>query len=301
MRLFCFGLGFSAAHLALRLQDRGFEIAGTSRSLDSARERLRSYPGSDAWSLFEFSADAPLADPERALAGTTHLLLSIRPNEAGDPVLRWHAELLDAFPRTQLRWIGYLSTTGVYGDHGGAWIDEDTPRSPTKARTRHRLAAEDTWLERGARVFRLAGIYGPGRSALERVQSGKARRVIKPGKFFNRIHVEDIAATLDASIQLEAKLESRPTQGRAYSVADGSPCSSAEVIEYAAELLGVEPPPALPFEEAEMSPMARSFWSDNIRVANTRIREELGVELRYPDYRAGLDACLAAVATAPDS
>lgn len=296
MRLFCFGLGYSAAHLARRLSARGFEIAGTTRALDTGRARLAPFAdaGSEAWSLVAFDGQAPLAAAERALAGTTHLLLSIRPEPHGDPVLRWHAALLDAIPRTQLRWIGYLSTTGVYGDHGGAWVSEDSPRRPTKARTERRVIAEDAWLARGARVFRLAGIYGPGRSALERVERGAARRVIKPGKFFNRIHVEDIAAVLEASIEHDAALAARPELGRAYNVADGHPSSSAALIAHAAELLGVEAPPEVAFEDAEMSKMARSFWTDNLRIDNTRIREELGVALRYPDYRAGLAACLAA-------
>ena len=294
-RLFCFGLGYSAARLARRLAARGFEIAGTSRD-PAARAQALAEP---SWSLHRFGADAPLSDPARALEGVTHLLLSIRPSEAGDPALRWHAELLDALPRTQLRWIAYLSTTGVYGDHGGAWVDEDTPRAPTKARTRQRLLAEDAWLERGARVFRLAGIYGPGRSAIERVREGRARRVHKPGKYFNRVHVDDIAAVLEASILHERAVAERPTRGRAYNVSDGHPSSSAAVIEHAAALLGVEPPPLVSFEAAEMSAMARSFWSDNLRIRNTRVLTELGVELRHPDYRSGLRACLEASAADP--
>lgn len=287
-RLFCFGLGYSASRLARRLSERGWEVAGTTRKPDEHEGREL------GWALHRFEAGAPLEDPDEALAGVTHLLLSIRPNEAGDPVLRWHAEQLDALERSQLRWIAYLSTTGVYGDHQGAWVDEDTPRRPTKARTRQRVEAEDAWLSRGARVFRLAGIYGPGRSALERVESGRARRVLKPGKYFNRIHLDDIVGVLEASIDHEAARGERPTEGRAYNVSDGQPSSSAEVIAHAAALLGREPPPEIPFEQAEMSDMARSFWSDNVRISNARIRSELGVKLHHPDYRAGLAACLRA-------
>ena len=175
-RLFCFGLGYCAEWLARRLEPRGFAIAGTTRDVAARRESL----AAPSWSLHSFDGSAHMLDPETALAGTTHLLHSIMPDEQGDPVLRWHAEHVDALP--DLIWIGYLSTTGVYGDHHGAWVTEDTARHPSKARARRRVEAEDAWLQRGARVFRLAGIYGPGRSALERVAAGDAQRIIKPGK-----------------------------------------------------------------------------------------------------------------------
>jgi nucleoside-diphosphate-sugar epimerase len=298
-RLFCFGLGYTAGRLAARLAARGFAIAGTTRDLARTAATL----GQPSWALHHFDGDAPLADVEQALAGTTHLLHSIMPGDHPDhadhadhadhvdPVLRWHAAAIDALPRSQLRWIGYLSTTGVYGDHGGAWVDEDSPRRPSKPRTRRRLVAEDAWLDRGARVFRLAGIYGLGRSAIERVKSGAAVRVIKPGKVFNRIHVDDIARVLEASIDHDRERE-RPREGRAYNVSDGHPASSADVLAHAAALLGVDPPPAVAFEAAELSAVARSFWQDDARIANHRIQTELGVELCYPDYRAGLEACL---------
>lgn len=280
-RLFCFGLGYCAERLARRLQTQGFAIAGTTRDITSRREAL----AQPSWSLFAFDGSEPMAEAEAALAGTTHLLHSIMPDEQGDPVLRWHAELIDALP--DLIWIGYLSTTGVYGDHHGAWVNEDTPRHPTQLRTTRRAEAEDAWLQRGARVFRLAGIYGPGRSALERVASGVAQRIIKPGKLFNRIHVDDLVSVLEASIE---QTRIRPHEGRAYNVADGNPASSAEVLEYAAELLGLVTPPAVSFEEAELSPMGRSFWQDDVRVSNQRILSELGVTLAYPDFRVGLQA-----------
>jgi nucleoside-diphosphate-sugar epimerase len=288
MRLFCFGLGYTAQRLALRLHARGFAIAGTTRDVAAKAAAI----GRPDWELFAFDGAGPLADPERALAGTTHLLHSIMPDEHGDPVLRWHAELLDALPRSQLRFIGYLSTTGVYGDHAGAWVDEDSPRHPSKARTRRRVAAEDAWLTRGAAVFRLAGIYGPGRSAIEKVASGTATRVKKPGKLFNRIHVDDAVRVLEAAITRAGP--ERPDHGRAYNVADGHPAASDEVIAHAAWLLGVEPPPEVAFEHADLSAMARSFWEDDVRVANNRIVDELGVELAYPDYRSGLADCLRA-------
>jgi nucleoside-diphosphate-sugar epimerase len=281
-RLFCFGLGYTAERLAGCLAERGFTIAGTTRDVAAKRAQLGAR-GRD-WALHGFDGAAPLAKPEAALAGTTHLLHSIMPDEHGDPVLRWHAEHVDALP--DLIWIGYLSTTGVYGDHRGAWVSEDTLRHPSKPRARRRVIAEDAWLERGAQVFRLAGIYGPGRSALDRVASGRAQRIVKPGKLFNRIHVDDIVTVLEASID---RTPTRAREGRAYNVADGHPASSAEVLAYAAQLLGVEPPPEISFEDAELSPMARSFWQDDVRVDNRRILEELGVTLEYPDYRAGLD------------
>jgi nucleoside-diphosphate-sugar epimerase len=285
-RLFCFGLGYTAERLARQLHAQGFAIAGTTRDVARKAATLEQ----PTWELFEFDADAPLADPERALAGTTHLLHSIMPDEHGDPVLRWHADWLDALPRSQLRFIGYLSTTGVYGDHGGAWVDEDSPRCPSKPRTYRRVVAEDAWLARGAAVFRLAGIYGPGRSAIEKVASGTAMRVVKPGKLFNRIHVDDAVLVLEAAIARST--HERPQHGRAYNVSDGHPAEAAAVITHAAELLGVAPPPEVAFEQAELSAMARSFWQDDVRVANTRIICELGVELAYPDYRSGLAACV---------
>jgi nucleoside-diphosphate-sugar epimerase len=294
-RLFCFGLGYTAERLALRLAKQGYTIAGTTRDVDAKRAAL----GQPSWELFTFDGAAPLADPEQALAGTTHVLHSIMPDEHGDPVLRWHAELLDALPRSQLCAISYLSTTGVYGDHAGAWVDEDSPRRPSKTRTRRRVEAEDAWLARGAQVFRLAGIYGPGRSAIEKVASGTAQRVIKPGKVFNRIHVDDAVRVLEAAIARTP--HERPQHGRAYNVSDGHPAAADEVIAHAAQLLGVPPPPEVAFEHAELSAMARSFWQDDVRVANTRIVDELGVELAYPDYRSGLAACqnVAVVAAAP--
>ncbi len=232
-----------------------------------------------------FARDRPLAAGAAALAGTTHLLSSIAPDEAGDPVLDLHLAELGRC-RT-LAWAGYLGTTGVYGDQGGAWVDETTPVAPTMARTRRRAAAEGHWLASGlpVHVFRLAGIYGPGRSALDAVRDGSARRIVKPGQTFGRIHVEDIVQVLRASI-------ARPNPGAIYNLADDQPAPPADVVAYAARLLGVSPPPAIPFEQAELSPMARSFYGDHRRVANARIKEELGVVLRFPDYRDGLRGIL---------
>lgn len=277
-RLVCLGLGYTAEALARRLAARGFAIVGTTRDVDRKRASLG--PDADAWALIAWDGSAPL--PEALLAGATHVLHSIMPDAAGDPVLRGLANAMESMPAVQ--WIGYLSTTGVYGDHAGAWVDETTVPEPSKDRTRRRLVAERAWQQLGAHVFRLAGIYGPGRSALDRVRKGDTP-IDKPGKCFNRIHVDDIASVLEASI-------ARPNPGRIYDVADGSPASQVELLAYAAELLGLPLAPTIPFDEAELSPMARSFWEDDVKIRARRIRDELGVTLAYPDYRVGLRACL---------
>jgi len=281
-RLFCFGLGFSAGALARRLLSSGWAVAGTTRSAEKAAA-LRA-AGIEA---FVFDRNHPL--PAAALAEATHLLVSIAPDDEGDPVLDRHGADIAAL--SGLQWIGYLSTTGVYGDWQGAEVDESSELRGAKGRNRRRIEAEAAWLrlhqDKGlpVHVFRLAGIYGPGRSALDQVRAGRARRIDKPGHLFSRIHVEDIAAVLQASI-------ARPHPGRVYNVCDDEPAAAAEVTAYACRLLGVEPPPLIPLEEAEMSPMALSFWEDNRLVSNRRLHEELGAPLAYPNYRSGLDAIL---------
>jgi nucleoside-diphosphate-sugar epimerase len=283
-RLFCFGLGYCARALAGRLEAAGWRIAGTTRDADEAaalRDR-----GIEA---FVFDRGRPLADPAAALRGATHVLSSVPPDADGDTVIDHHgADLLDC---EDIHWIGYLSTTGVYGDRGGAWVDEDSELEPSGERGLRRARAEGAWLGLHAQgglpvhLFRLAGIYGPGRSALDSVRSGRARRIDKPGQVFSRIHVEDIARVLEASLR-------HPNPGRAYNVCDDDPAPPAEVIAHACELLGAPPPPLVAFEQAALSPMARSFYRDNKRVSNRRIKTELGVSLAYPDYKAGLKALL---------
>jgi len=273
--LLCIGLGYSARYLSLRLLPKGWTVTGTYREeppVDAAkRVRLTKYSdvSSEDW------------------AGVSHLLLSAPPGSDGDPVL---ADFGQAVHEAEnLQWIGYLSTTGVYGDTGGAWVDETSALNPTNDRGRYRAEAEAAWLAFGeqkgvpVQVFRLAGIYGPGRSPVDQVRRGAARRIDKTGHAFSRIHVEDIAAVLEASID-------RPSPGAIYNVCDNEPAPQADVIAYACELLGREPWPLIPFDEAaaEMSPMALSFWADNRRVSNKRLREELGVVLSYPTYREGL-------------
>lgn len=290
-RLFVFGLGYSAGVFAERLQAEGWRVAATCRS-----EEKRDALAARGIEAFLFDRARPLADPAAALAGATHLLSSVPPDDHGDPVLDRHAADIARVP--SLDWAGYLSTTGVYGDTGGEWVSEASWLKPTGDRQRRRVQAERGWTDLYRQyglplhVFRLAGIYGPGRSALDQVRAGTARRLDKPGQVFSRIHVDDIAAVLRASME-------RPNPGAFYNVCDDHPCPAPEVVEYACALLGVEPPPLVPFGEARLSPMAASFWADNRRVRNDRIKRQLGVALRYPDYRAALDAQLAAERAAP--
>ena len=287
-RLFCFGLGYTARVLAAALMGEGWTVAGTCRD-----EATRADLAADGIDAFLFDRDRPLDDAGTALGGATHLLSSVPPDAEGDPVLARHAGAIAAMEG--LAWAGYLSSTGVYGDTGGAPVDETAAVNPTSERGRRRAEAEEGWLDlrRAAgvlvHVFRLSGIYGPGRSALDTVRAGQARRIDKPGHLFARIHVDDIAAVLRASM-------ARPGPGAVYNVCDDEPAPAADVVAFACELLGVDAPPLVPFHQAagEMSPMALSFWRDNRRVDNSRIKGELGVRMKFPDYRAGLRAVLAA-------
>jgi nucleoside-diphosphate-sugar epimerase len=276
--LFCFGLGYSAGFLAHALAREGWRIEGTTRDAPSGREEFL---------LHRFSRDHPLRDAASLLRGITHVLISVPPDESGCPVLDCHGAALAALPG--LQWLGYLSTTNVYGDRGGTWVDEDSPTAPSGDRGRRRLAAEEAWraLHRArgvpVHVFRLAGIYGPGRSALDALKAGTARRIVKPGQVFSRIEVEDLAAVLRASI-------ARPRPGAIYNVCDDEAAPPSEVIAYAAALLGLAPPREEDFARAALTPMARSFYAENKRVSNRLIKAELGVVLSYPTYREGLAA-----------
>jgi nucleoside-diphosphate-sugar epimerase len=226
-----------------------------------------------------------------ALNSASHILVSVPPNEAGDPVLSRHGDDIAA-QAGHLKWIGYLSTVGVYGDHGGAWVDEETAPRPVSDRGRRRLAAERAWAELGAQtgipvaIFRLAGIYGPGRNPLDRLKRGEARRIVKPGQIFNRIHVADIAAVLSASIARP------PASPRIYNVCDDEPAPPQDVVAFAARLLGRPPLPEESFATANLSPMAKSFYAENKRCRNARIKRELGVRLKFRNYRDGLTALL---------
>lgn len=282
--LFCFGMGFSAKRLARHAFLDGWQAAGTART----PEGLSAIAAAGA-QAYPFDRARPV--PKQVLSATTHLLVSIPPDDRGDPVIDLHAE--DIASITSIVWIGYLSSTGVYGDTGGKPVDETAPLRPTSARAERRAAAERAWIAFGrarslpVHIFRLASIYGPGRSAIDQVRNGTARRIDKPNHLFSRIHVEDITRVLKASM-------SQPHPGAIYNVCDDEPAAAADVIFHAAELMGVAPPPLVSFEaaSAEMSPMALSFWRDNRRVVNGRIKDELGVTLRYPDYRKGLKTIL---------
>lgn len=281
MRLFCFGLGYTALRVAKRLAAEGWSIAGTCRDVGKQAD-LRSQ-GIDA---FLFDGKAAMDRAPHALTGATHILSSIPPDESGDPVLRLHLGDIAALP---LSWAGYLSTTGVYGDKGGDWVDEGTARVPTTKRGKRRAGAEMAWeslFKMGripVHIFRLPGIYGPGRSALDTVRAGNTRRVFKEGQVFSRIHVDDLASALIASMKA-------PRAGAVYNICDDEPAPPQDVTAYACELLGVPTAPLTPFEAAELSPMARSFYTENKRVRNQLMKDELGVELAFPTYREGLSA-----------
>jgi nucleoside-diphosphate-sugar epimerase len=281
--LFCFGLGYSATFLARQLLAKGWRITGTCRSRDTQVDLSRL--GIEA---HLFDRDHRIGNLSALLEPTTHLLSSVPPDEGGDPVLDLHRAEIDAVSQ-RLNWIGYLSTTGVYGDRNGGWVDEMSELKPSGERGRRRAAAEAGWLalSQPAHLFRLAGIYGPGSSALDTVREGRAKRIVKSGQIFSRIHVADIARVLEASM-------ARPHPGAAYNVCDDDPAPPSDVIAFAAALLNVPPPPEVPFEQADLSAMARSFYEDNKRVSNSRIKRELGVALQYPSYRVGLPAIVAA-------
>ncbi len=272
--LLSLGHGYSASALARLLIPQGWTVFGTTRNPARARAMQAAGVVPVMWP----------GDIRPALAQATHILASAAPDAAGDPFLAAVPGLAGA----KAGWVGYLSTTGVYGDHQGAWVDEDTPLTPSTDRGRQRVLAEAQWQATGLplHIFRLAGIYGPGRGPFEKVRDGTARRIIKPGQMFSRIHVDDIGAVLAASI-------AHPHPGRVYNVCDDDPAAPEDVLGHAAVLLGLPLPPEVPFDQAEMTPMARSFYAESKRVRNERIKAELGVKLAYPTYREGLAGLLA--------
>ncbi|MCX7566016.1 SDR family oxidoreductase [Sulfitobacter sp. F26169L] len=278
-RLLSFGHGYSARALAARLVPEGWHIVGTTRS-------AAKLDGIAATGVEPFLW--PDDDPTDLIEEFPNILVSASPGPDGDPVL---AALGSVFERSasDMRWVGYLSTTGVYGDHKGRWVDEQTPLTPTTRRGQARVEAEAAWREipdLPLHIFRLAGIYGPERGPFEKVRNGTARRIIKEGQVFSRIHVDDIALALELSLQT-------PDAGAIYNVCDDDPAPPEDVIGHAARLLGVPIPPGIPFETAEMTPMARSFYAESKRVRNDHIKQALGWKLTYPDYRSGLAAMLA--------
>lgn len=274
-----------ARYLADSLKTEGdWVIAGTTRDTERQAE-LRE----DGIKAYLFSRDQPLGDPGFILDKTTHLLLSIPPDDDGDPAFTLHAEDIAALK--SLGWIGLLSSTGVYGNRDGAWVDEEAELRPTSKRGNRRVKAERQWVTFARRhnlpltIFRLSGIYGPGRSAIDSLLAGRARRIEKPGHAFNRVHVADIVQALIASFDQGPGIE-------VYNIADDVPAPSHEVIAYAAKLLGQDPPELIPYGSVDMAPMLHSFYRDNKRVSNLKIKDRLGVRLLYPSYREGLDSCL---------
>ena len=273
--LLSIGHGYSAQALARRLLPQGWQIIGTTRTEAGAKALRATGIEALVW---------PEGDLSDALAKATHLLTSVAPGDS-DPVLQ---AIGPQIAGSALKWVGYLSTTAVYGHHNGDWVDETTPLAPTTARGAARVQAEADWTALGLplHIFRLAGIYGPGRGPFEKVRDGTARRIHKAGQVFSRIHVDDIARVLHAALQ-------RPHPG-IYNVCDDDPASPEDILGLAADMLGLPPPPIVPYEQAEMTPMARSFYAENKRVRNDRIKTVLGVTLDYPTYREGLAAILAA-------
>ena len=277
-RLFCFGLGYAGARLARTLHAGGWEVGGTSRDAEALRELQA-----------EGISGGPLEMAE-VPPGTSHVLVTIPPDDAGDTALLRFGGDIAALEG--LVWLGYLSTTGVYGDRDGDWVDESEAPAPGNARSRRRLAAEQAWLDLcraygvPVHIFRLAGIYGPGRNVLDSVREGTAKRIDKPGHLFSRIHVDDIVQTLLASM-------AAPRPGAIYNVCDDEAAEPAAVVAHACRILDIIPPSLTKFDAGALTPMAKTFWAENRRVRNSRIKQELGVELRYPDYRAGLAAVLA--------
>lgn len=284
--LLIFGFGYVAGVLARRLTAVGWRVSGTHRRLDGA-EAIRA-----AGARPVLVTPAGIADADRALSGVTHILGGAPPGADGDPLIAAHRALLET-PPPALRWLGYLSTTGVYGDAAGGWVDEGAPLAPVHERGRRRVAAEIQWADLGemtgapAIIFRLPGIYGPGRSAFDALRAGTAKRLVKPGQVFSRIHVEDLAAAIAAGLALEA--------GTVLNIADDEPAPPQDVVTEAARLMGVAPPPEEDFEaaKARLSPMALEFYGANRRIANRRMKDELGIALAYPSYREGLAAILA--------
>ncbi len=276
--LILFGLGYTGTAIAARAAARGWRVTATSRD-PSGRQAP---PGVDL--VYFADAAAPLSE-------ATHILQTAAPDEHGDPALARYSDAIRA--STRLRWAGYLSTTGVYGDRGGGWVDEDTPVAPTVPRAQRRVEAEQAWVAalpgRPVDLFRLAGIYGPGRSAFDDLRSGQARRVLKPGHLFGRIHRDDIAAAVLAAMQ-----QTRTPGVRVLNLADDEPAASADVTAEAARLLDMPPPPLVPFAEAVegMSAMGRSFWNENRRVRSEKTQAQLGLRWQYPTYREGLRAIL---------
>lgn len=283
--LFCFGYGYSCDYLGFTLENiGGWRVSGTTRDREK-RQIMRQH----GIRTFLFDSDHPLEDPQYFLKDVTHILISTPPDDQGDPTFNLHGEDIAHLPN--LKWIGYLSSISVYGDRQGAWVDETSETQPTSKRGSRRQKAERQWLSlyenynQPVHIFRLAGIYGPGRSALDTVRAGVARRIKKEGHAFNRIHIDDIIATLIASM-------THPAPGAIYNLCDDEPGPSHEVIAHACALLDRKAPPLINFEDVDLAPMTRSFYEDNKRIKNDKIKNDLHITLSCPNYRAGLERCL---------
>jgi len=281
--LLVFGYGYTARVIGQKLHSEGWRVIGTTRSVDTAAVMKADGIEPLLW---------PGDDVSDALSAASHILLSAAPSESGDPVLAaLEGEIRQR--ADQYKWIGYLSTTAVYGNRDGGWVDETSTLAPATKRGKLRAEAEQAWLDLGlesgapVHIFRLAGIYGPGRGPFAKVRAGTARQIIKKGQVFSRTHVEDIAQVLRASI-------AAPNAGAIYNVCDNDPAPPQDVIAEAARMLNLPLPESVDFDTAEMTPMARSFYGESKKVSNRRILEELGITLKYPDYRSGLNALLAA-------
>ncbi|WBU53274.1 SDR family oxidoreductase [Paracoccus sp. SCSIO 75233] len=319
MRMLILGHGYTAAALTPRLLQDGWIVVGTTRH-DAARVSASGadpvlWPGDDQRVraeirradaiLISVAPDGSLAavEGDRAAGGGAAVPEARQrrsQNEAPDRVI---AEFEDALIQSNARWVGYLSSTSVYGDHAGAWVDETTPPNPTSHRARARLAAEHAWSQIASRagwpltIFRLAGIYGPGRGPLAKLRAGSARRIIKPDQVFSRIHVDDIAGAILADLKLTRHGSAVPNAPRSentriLNICDDDPLPPQDAIEMAARLADLPVPPAEGFADAEMTPMARSFYRDSKRVRNNRLKEQLGYALKYPDLRSGLQAII---------
>jgi len=279
-----FGLGYSACAVAKALLDKGWTVTGTIRERENAG-RFRA----QGIEILHFDGTAPCDAVRAALARASHILVSVPPDDKGDPVARLHGGDIRA-QAGHLEWIGYFSSLAVYGNRDGGWVDETSDPAPSTARGERRVEGERDWCDLAAAtaiplsIYRLAGIYGPGRSAIDTLKAGTARRIVKPGQVFNRIHVDDIVRTVSTDIART------PSGVTIFNVCDDEPAPPQNVVAFAASLLGMEPPPETPIEDAGLSPMGMSFYSENKRVRNNRVKDQLGVQLAHPDYRAGLKA-----------
>ncbi|MBZ0215727.1 MAG: SDR family oxidoreductase [Fimbriimonadaceae bacterium] len=280
--LLIFGVGYSALEVAKYYLGQGWRVTGTVREAEKAAAL-----NDLGIAAIRIDASIPSDAVRTAMRTATHLLISIPPGDVGDPIAKTYGkDIISGAPL--LKWIGYFSSLGVYGNHDGKWVDEITPLTPSTGRGERRVVAETEWRELAKdtgiplTIFRLAGIYGPGRCAIDGVKAGTARRIIKPGQVFNRIHVADIVQVVAAAIERD------PKAVEVYNVCDDEPAAPADVVEFAANLIGVAPPPAIPIDEAGLSPMGMSFYGEVKRVRNAKIKDRLGVSLLFPDYRVGL-------------